>query len=86
MRTARIMHLLLEPGEGGLSKFSLLSGRGRMILWQKEIAQKPKNLACLQQQYYTYLERTKKNRCPSLVHNHMSEVQQLFTMKYNHTY
>lgn len=54
------MHLLLEPGEGGLSKFSLLSGRGRMILWQKEIAQKPKNLACLQQQYYTYLERTKK--------------------------
>lgn len=60
MRTARIMHLLLEPGEGGLSKFSLLSGRGRMILWQKEIAQKPKNLACLQQQYYTYLERTKK--------------------------
>lgn len=85
MRTARIMHLLLEPGEGGLSKFSLLSGRGRMILWQKEIAQKPKNLACLQQQYYTYLERTKK-RCPSLVHNHMSEVQQLFTMKYNHTY
>lgn len=34
--------LLLEPGDGGLSKFSLLSGRGSVILWQKEIAQKPK--------------------------------------------
>lgn len=32
------------------------------------------------------LKKTKKKQCPSLVHNHMSEVQQLFTMKYNHTY
>ena len=35
-------HLLSEPGDGGLSKFSLLSGRGNTILWQKEIAQKQK--------------------------------------------
>lgn len=81
------MHLLLEPGEGGLSKFSLLSGRGRMILWQKEIAQKPKKFSMSPTTVLHVLGKNKKKkRCPSLVHNHMSEVQQLFTMKYNHTY
>lgn len=55
--SALIMHLLLEPGDGGLSKFSLLSGRGSVILWQKRNRTKAKNLACLQQQYYMYLEK-----------------------------